>query len=240
MTVQSDAIVHSTSRWKLPRRASSEKLITARAPTFFAGGVDDGKSQGAEAEEHGGGPIGGGIVEVFDLIVKDDGKRARSAGNVAAEHEDDSKFADSVEKTEYDGSKQRAARERNQDAGDEAHRSGAEKTRGIDKSGVDRSKSGDERLHGEGKAVDDRSDDEAIEGKCERVAEQGGDAATKGGARTEQDEKKKAEHGRRQDHGQGGECLDRGEPSAPAQHNERRERHGDSEKNRGGEGGETK
>ena len=66
----------------------------------------------------------------------------------------------------------------------------------------------DERLHGKGKTVDDGADDEATEGKRERMAEQGGDAAAECGARSEQNEKEKAENRGRQNHGQRSEGLD--------------------------------
>ena len=67
------------------------------------------------------------------------------------------------------------------------------------------------------------------------MAEQRGNAAAKGGARTEQDEKEKTEHGRRQNHGQRGERFKRGEPAAAAQHEQRRERHGDGKQNSRGD-----
>ena len=54
------------------------------------------------------------------------------AGNVAAEHEHDAELAHGVQKAEHDGGEKRAARERNQDARDEAHGTGAEKARRID------------------------------------------------------------------------------------------------------------
>ncbi len=71
------------------------------------------------------------------------------------------------------------------------------------------------------------------------MAEQGSNAAAKGRARAEQDEKKEAEHGGRQNHGQRGESFKRGEPAAAAQHEQRRERHGDGEENRRGDRGQT-
>ena len=116
----------------------------------------------------------------------------------------------------------------------------AEQARGVDEGSVDRRESGDERLHREGKAVDDRADDEALERKCERMAEQSGNAAAKSRARPEQHEKKETENGGRQNHGQGGKSFNSSEPAAAAQHDKRRERHGDGEQNRGSDGGETK
>ena len=55
------------------------------------------------AEQDGGGAVGGGVVEVLDLVVEHDGEGARGAGDVAAEHEDDAEFADGVEKAENCG-----------------------------------------------------------------------------------------------------------------------------------------
>ena len=201
-------------------------------------GVDNREGQNAHAEQDGGGAVGGGVVEVFHLVIEHDGKRARGAGNVAAEHEDYAELADGVQKTEHDGGEQRAARERNENAGDDTHGTGAEEPSGIDEGGVDRCESGNQRLHGKGKAVDDRADDEAIEGEGEGMAEEGRDAAADGRARAEQDEKKESEHGGRQNHGQSGQSFKRGQPAAAAQHEQRRERHGDSEKNRRGDRGQ--
>ena len=202
-------------------------------------GIDQCKSEDAHAEQDGGGAVGGGVVEVFHLVIEDDGKRARGAGNVAAEHEDDAELADGVQKTEHDGGEQRAARERNENAGDDTHGPGAEEPRGVDEGGVDRCETGDQRLHGKGKAVDDRADDEAVEGEGEGMAEEGRDAAAHGRARAEQDEEKEAEHGGRQNHGQRGQCFQRGEPAAAAQHEHGCERHGDGEKNRRGDRGQS-
>ena len=232
--------MHSTCRWKLPRRASREKLSTASAPAFLAGGVDGNESQSAQAKEQKSGAAGGGVVEVLHLIVKNNGKRARGAGNVAAKHEDDAEFADGVEKTENHSGKKGAARKRKENAGDQTDRACAEKARGVDERCVDGGEACDERLHGKWKAVDDGADDEAIEGECERMAEQGGNAAAKGCSRAEQDKKKEAEDGGRQDHGQRGESFNGGEPAAAAEHDERCERHSDGEKNRCSDGGETK
>ena len=154
-----------------------------------------------------GGATGGGVVEVFHLVVEHDGKRARGAGNVAAEHEDDAELADGVKKAEHNGGEKRAASERNKNARDKAHGTCAEKARGVDQSGVDGGEAGDERLHGEGQAVDDRADDEAVEREGEWMAEQRSDAAAEGCAGPKQDEKKEAENGGRQNHGQRGECF---------------------------------
>ena len=53
-------------------------------------------------QEQKRGTAGGGVVEVLDLVVEDDRERARGAGNVAAEHEDDAEFADGVKEAEHD------------------------------------------------------------------------------------------------------------------------------------------
>ena len=60
-----------------------------------------------------------------------------------------------------------------------------------------------------------------------------------GRAGAEQDEQKKSKHRGRQNHGQRGQSFQRGEPAAAAQHQQRRERHGDSEKNRRGDRGQS-
>src|ERR1039458_2747465 len=72
------------------------------------------------------------------------------------------------------------------------------------------------------------------------MAEYCGDAAAKGGARAEHDEQEEAEDCRRQDHGQRRARFNGGEPAAAAEHDERGEWNGDGEKDRGGDGGETK
>ena len=117
-----------------------------------------------------------------------------------------------------------------------AHGACAEEAGRVDKGGLDGGEAGDERLHGEGQAVDDGADDEAGEGEGERMAEEGGDAAADGGARTEQNEKKEAEDGGRQDERQSGESLKSGEPAAAAEDQQRRKRDGDGQQNRGGDG----
>jgi hypothetical protein len=53
------------------------------------------------------------------------------------------------------------------------------------------------------------------------MAEQCCDAAANGGSGPKKDKQKEAEDCRRQNHGQGGESFNSGEPAAAAEHDER-------------------
>ena len=143
-------------------------------------------------------------------------------------------------KLSTDRGQKRAPGQRNENAQDEPHGTGAEQSRGIDQGRIDRGEAGDERLHRKRQAVDDRSNDQTIEGKGKRVTKQGRNAAAKGGARAEQDEKKEAEHGGRQNHGQRGQSLKSRQPSAAAQHQQGSERHGYGQQNDRGDRRQTK
>src|SRR5579863_5921142 len=103
ITVHPDAKAHSTSRWKLPRCASSKNSsMAARRSVLLSPGIEKCQSDDAHPQQDGG-----GVVEVFYLVVKHDGERACRAGNIAAEHENHAELTDGVQKTEHDGSEQR-------------------------------------------------------------------------------------------------------------------------------------
>src|SRR5579863_2627977 len=117
ITVHPDAKAHSTSRWKLPRCASSKNSsMAARRSVLLSPGIEKCQSDDAHPKQDGGGVVGGGIVEVLNLVIKNDGERPCRAGNIAAEHENHAELTDGMQKAEHDGSEQRTPCKRNQNA----------------------------------------------------------------------------------------------------------------------------
>src|ERR1039457_1212840 len=119
ITVQSEERRHSISRRKLPRRALKLSSSTSFAPALFPFGIENCQCNHAEGEEDGGSAAGGGVVEVFDLVIEDDGEGAGGAGDVAAEHEDYSEFADGVEEAEDCSGDQRSTCEGDEEGKDD-------------------------------------------------------------------------------------------------------------------------
>jgi hypothetical protein len=115
-----------------------------------------------------------------------------------------------VKKAEHRGSNKGTSGKGDEQSGYQAHRAGAEEAGGVHQSGLNRSESGDQRLHRKGQAVNDRADDEAGEGKRERVAEQCGDAAPESGAGPEQNKKEESEDRGRENQRECGERLNNG------------------------------
>src|SRR5262249_1928741 len=148
---------------------------------------------------------------------------------IAAEHEDHTEFANCVKEAEDDSRQKRTARERNEDARNQSHWTRAKKARRIDERRIDRGESGNERLQGEWKAVDDRANDKSGKRKCKRVAKHCSNAAADCGARTEQNEKKESQDGWRQNHGQRGERFKGGEPAVASQYENGGKRYSDGE-----------
>src|SRR5579862_955866 len=96
-----------------------------------AAGVDGCQGGDAQSEKDGCGSVGGGVVEVFYLVVEHDGERACGSGDITAEHEDDAEFAHGVKKCEYAGGQDGTASEGHKKRKDEAGASGAEEAGGV-------------------------------------------------------------------------------------------------------------
>ena len=161
--------------------------------------VDKQESEEGDGDEHECGAVGGGVVELLHLVEDGDGERASDAGDVAAEHEDDAELADGVGEGEDGGGEEAGAREREDDAAEDGERRGAESGGDVGEVVVDVREGEDERLHGEGKAVDDGADDESAEGEGERVADEVNERAAGGSGGAEPDEEIEAEDGGRKD-----------------------------------------
>src|SRR5262249_44794069 len=104
-------------------------------------------------------------------VIDFDGDRARDAGEVAANHEDNAKFTKRMREAENDGRENAWEGEWENDAEKRAPFSCAENSRRGEEFRVDRFKRSDQRLNREGEAVQDRREYESSERECQRVAE---------------------------------------------------------------------
>ena len=172
--------------------------------------VDEEEGGGGGGEQEESGMVGGGVVAFFDEVEEGDGEGAGVAGDVAAEHEDDAELADGVGKGEEGGGEQGALAERESEGAEDAPRAGAQAGGGFGVAPVDAGEAGDERLDGEGQAVDEGSGDEAGEAKGEGVAEEAREKAAGCGERAEADEEVEAEDGGWEDEREGDQSLDQG------------------------------
>ena len=80
-----------------------------------------------------------------------------SPRNVPAQHQDDAKLSDSVEKAEDRCSQHRPSRKRNQQAQNHTHRTCSQQPRGIHIGSLDRREPRYQRLHGKWQTVNDLS-----------------------------------------------------------------------------------
>ncbi len=161
------------------------------------------------------------------------------AGNVAADHEDDSEFSDGVGEAERGGGEDGALREREKDFAQDAEAVGAEEMSLFEEGGIDGVESGSEGLDGEGEAVDDGADDESGEGEGEGMAEEVGGGSSEGGAGAEEDEEVEAEDGGREQDGEGGDGFDEGAEARGGGGDPAGDGDGEDEQDRGGDGGEA-
>ena len=97
-------------------------------------------------------------MKILHLIVERDGERARGAGKIAADHEDNAEFADGVGEAEYGRGEERSARERENDAPHFVPAPAAQRGGGVEHGAIDGGEASGEWLHGEGQAVDDGAD----------------------------------------------------------------------------------
>ena len=208
--------------------------LSKERPPGGAAPVDGEEGEEAEEEQEFGGAVCGGVVEVLHLVVEGDGEGAGGAGDVSAEHEDDAEFADGVGEGEDRRGDERGLRERESDSAEDAERRGAEGGGDFKQGGIDGAEAGDERLHGEGKRIENGADDEPGEGEGERMSEDADDEAAWSGERAERDEKIEAEDGGRQDKRERDDGLGERAERAVAGCDPPGDGQGDGEQQRGG------
>lgn len=172
--------------------------------------VDDEEGDHGDEEKQECGVVGGGVVEVLDLVVESDGEGSGGSGDVAAEHEDDAEFAYGVGEGEDGGGEERGAREGEDDAAEGSGGGGSEAGGGFEVGAVDPAEAGDERLYGEGKAVEDRSGEKTAEAEGEGMSEEVDEETSDGCERAEGDEEIKADDGGWKDERKGYDGLDDG------------------------------
>src|SRR5580700_6366335 len=136
-----------------------------------ASAVEQDERDERDGQQQQRGAVGLSVLEILHLIVDGDGKGACGAGDIAADHEDDTEFADRVREAEGRSSGEGAQGERQKNFAQDAQWPSAEQTRLFDEGRVDRVESGGERLHSERQAIDYGADDQTGEGEGERMAE---------------------------------------------------------------------
>jgi hypothetical protein len=201
--------------------------------------VDKQESDEGEDYQYAGGEICCGVLEFLDLIVDGNGECAGDAGNVATDHEDNPEFADGVGEGKDGGSDERHARKGESDASEEGPWRGAEDLGYFDGGAIHGGKGDDERLDGEGQAVNHRADEEAPEGEGEGVAGEGDEGSSESGCRAKTDEEIEAEDGWRKDERESHDGLRDAARNGVATGYPRGQRGCEQEKADCGEAGET-
>ncbi len=217
---------------------SSSTVASGAGAKFDWPSVDGDEGKGAEDEQDGGSLVGGGVVEVFNLVEEDDGESAGGSGDVSTEHEDDAEFTEGVEEGEDAGGEERPAGEGNQEGADESAGSCTKQASSFQQVEVDGGESADKGLDGEGEAVDHGAYDESREGEREWVAEEGGEGAADSGAGSQEDEQVEAEDGWGENERKACEGFDEGAEGGARKGEPGGKRDGDAEEDRGGERGE--
>jgi hypothetical protein len=201
--------------------------------------VEQDERDEGDAQQEQRGAIGLGVAEILNLIVDGDGQGAGSAGDIAADHEDDAEFTHGVGEAKGGCGDYGTEGERQHDFGKDAEASGTEEACLLEERGVDGVKAGGERLDGEGQAVDDGADDESGERKRERMAEEVGGDASEGGSGPEQDEQVEAEDGGRKQDREGAEGFDERTEAGAGGDDPVGEGNADDQQHEGGRGGEA-
>ena len=201
--------------------------------------IDEQESDEGESDQGSGGEVCGGVLELLDLIEDGDGEGSGDAGDVAANHEDDSELADGVGEGEDGGGEKRHARKRQGDAAEDGPGRGSENLCDLDGGAVYGGKGDDQRLQGEGQAVDHGADQQPPESEGEGVADEGDEGSSESGCRAETDEEVEAEHGRREDQRESCDGLHNAATERVAAGDPRGQRGCQQEQAEGGEAGET-
>lgn len=197
---------------------------------------EEGEREGEENEGEG---VGFGVVEFLHLVVEGDAGDARDAGNRAADHEDDAKFAEGVGEGERETGGDAAPSERKVEAKPDAVRAGAEGAAGVDEFGRDGAEGGLERLDGERERVDDGGEDEAGERERERRAGEGRPPAAGSVVGREGDEEVETDDGGRKNDGERDERFDGGREFPAAGVEPVGEREAEDAEEKRGDGGEA-
>ena len=173
------------------------------------------------------------------MVIDGDGGGPSNAGQISANHQNDTEFAERVREAQDDGNDDTGQRERKDYLRKGAEAAGTENGGGIEEATVDRFEGGDERLHGKGKTVEHGGEHEAREGEGEPVAEQSLGDFSNGTVRAHGDEGIEAENGGREDERKGDDSLEQ-EFAAPIPESQPvSDRQPDEQQNRGDAGGET-
>ncbi len=183
--------------------------------------------------------VGGGVLDGLDVVVDRDGDGARGSGKIAADHEDDAKFAEGVSEGQNNSGYYARQRKRKNDASKRAPGIGAEDAGGGEKFWIEAFERSDERLNAKRKTIENAGDDKAGERESERVAEECEPKFAERAAWAHGDEEIKAKNRWRKNEGKRDDGFDKkfgpefgeGEPVS--------ERRCADEKNRGDEKGEA-
>ena len=112
------------------------------------------------------------VVEGLDVVVDGDRDGPGLARDVPADHQDDPELAEGVGERENDAGDDPGAGEGEDDAAKRPEPGRAERGGGVEERPVDGRERGGERLDREREAVEDRSDEEPLEGEGEASAEE--------------------------------------------------------------------
>ena len=134
--------------------------------------VEEHERKGGDADQKERGSIRGGVGKFLDLVVDGDGESACGAGDVAANHENHAELADGVGETKCRGRDHRMDGERQKYAGQNAESARSQEAALLDECCVDGAKSSRQGLHGERKAIEDGTNDEAGKRKSEWMPKQ--------------------------------------------------------------------
>src|ERR1700691_4590432 len=88
--------------------------------------IEEHQGDEGDAEQDERSAIGGGVGEVLDLVVDGNGEGAGGAGDVAADHEDDTEFTDRVREAESRGGDDGVRGERQEKRGKRGEGTGPE------------------------------------------------------------------------------------------------------------------
>jgi len=158
--------------------------------------------------------VRGGVIERLDVIIDGDRDRARGAWNVAADHEHNTKFAESVREGECEAGDQPGDRERQDHASEGLPIGGAERSGSSQEFAVYGGERCGEGLHRKRKAIDDGADDEPFKGEGERVSGNALPPAAERALCAERDEQVEAQDGWRENEGKRDDSFDKKLPAA--------------------------
>jgi len=182
----------------------------------------------------GGQDVRVGVFQSLHVVVNGDGQHLRAARDVAADHQDDAEFSESVRKGQNRGGQNAGRREWKGHREEAIQRAGPQGGRRLQRTVAHGGEGVAHRLHREGQGIDAGADDQSRERECQRSEAELLREGAKRSVRAEHQQQIEAENSGWKDEGQRDDGLQQQTQAAAGARQPPREGDADEQKDDGG------